>query len=529
MQKNFAFIALLALFCVSCKAASPIPGLQLYDAAGRLVEIYAPEPESAKVLSETGRTSCLYSFASAVSISDTLDIILDIDADGSFLLTIYESASDKIPAASFVVDIRASALLHLPGKRTIGAFEIVLKDAKSLVLNAISMDARLSGMRFIPADNPRLHLSADTSLGYDRNNFITAVALPPLRPLAGSRHASVLAQARQSGKISFRSGSSAWDVSSLDALPAALPLELFDRVGQLSSGLQVSASGGLSQAYYNFGNGAPPADLHALLSCSAPSGDFSLWSWDIFRDTLVFDFKDYATQDLYLKRLAFFAEKPGFVGRLAGDSEIATLHGWNAHDYPASTLLAFYSLAKKTGFALNRQEQALYALLLRYSILAEDADGNPSLGSGAIISVSQESDKNLRRVFIDHESSHALFFHDEQYRKLSAQLWDSQSAEIRSFWKLHFEYRRYDPSNRYLMVNELQAYLSQQSTGRVDAYYRDNVIPRLAAAYPSRALWLAANTESICLDALAQAKKLDAYLLKTWGLRAGAFGRASLK
>ena len=75
------------------------------------------------------------------------------------------------------------------------------------------------------------------------------------------------------------------------------------------------------------------ADFGRILRSPPSDRDFDLYRWDLLPTTLIFDFKDYAIQDKYLKRLAFFVEKLGFKGRLASDEEIAGLHGWNAHDY----------------------------------------------------------------------------------------------------------------------------------------------------------------------------------------------------
>ena len=60
-------------------------------------------------------------------------------------------------------------------------------------------------------------------------------------------------------------------------------------------------------------------------------------------------------QDDLLKRMAFFTEKEGFRGRLAADEEIKDLHGFNAHDYRAETLAAFFDLAEKAVNKLIKQ------------------------------------------------------------------------------------------------------------------------------------------------------------------------------
>ena len=54
------------------------------------------------------------------------------------------------------------------------------------------------------------------------------------------------------------------------------------------------------------------ADLGRVLLELSPAGDYSIYRWDLIPSVLIFDFKDYVTQDRYLKRLAFFVEKVGF-------------------------------------------------------------------------------------------------------------------------------------------------------------------------------------------------------------------------
>jgi hypothetical protein len=239
------------------------------------------------------------------------------------------------------------------------------------------------------------------------------------------------------------------------------------------------------------------------------SGAYALFRWDLLPHTLVFDFKDYEVQDRFLKRLAFFAEKPGFRGRLAPDREIAALHAWNAHDYPTATLAAFYELARTTAFPLNAEENELLELLLRYGVLERQGDASLREGRGAIISVARESPDWQRRTFMDHEAAHGLFFQDADYRTLAEGLWDALGQESRQFWLEHLAWRNYDVSHKYLNYNELQAYLVQQSVSRVEAYLGDNVLVRLSAAYPQRAQRYAADKARILRDASADAARLD--------------------
>jgi hypothetical protein len=272
---------------------------------------------------------------------------------------------------------------------------------------------------------------------------------------------------------------------------------------------------------------APLSDLYAILAAPAPQGDFTLYRWDIIPETLVFDFKDYDTQDRYLKRLAFFAEKPGFRGRLADNEEIAPLHGWNAHDYSTRTLKAFFGKASHTGFPLDPEELALLDILLRSGILVRGTDGSLAEGKGAIISVARESSIPLRRLFIDHEASHAVLFQDAGYAKLAEELWRALDNESRWFWRLHFSWRYYDISDEYLMFNEMQSYLVQQSSRAVPGYY-DNLVKRLMDAYPAHEEKLEDITPVVIGTAVGNAAALNRYLDERYGISGGNFGRTKL-
>jgi len=293
-----------------------------------------------------------------------------------------------------------------------------------------------------------------------------------------------------------------------------------------ASRVVVESAQGVRTAAFLPGEGAPLADLHAILAVPAPvEGDFALYRWDLLPGTLVLDFADYGIQDEYLKRLAFFAEKTGFRGRVASDVEIAGLHGWNAHDYPAATLAAFFNTARGSGLALNAAELRFLELLVSRGALIRDARGAITEGSGAVISISRESSPSLRRTFLDHEASHALFFQDPEYRLLSSRLWSGLGAESKRFWIAHLGWRKYDTRDEYLCINEYQAYLVQQPAGSTRAYY-EALAERLGEAFGSESHRIEADAPFAIEAAVRDAATLDEYLRGRYGLSAGRFGRA---
>ncbi|MDR2521977.1 MAG: hypothetical protein LBC72_05445, partial [Spirochaetaceae bacterium] len=151
---------------------------------------------------------------------------------------------------------------------------------------------------------------------------------------------------------------------------------------------------------------------------------YELFRWERFPSILIFDFATLAVQDAMLKRLAFFAEKKGFRGRLARDAEIEELHGWNAHDYSAETLAAFFNLVKKQNFPIHKEEEELRHILLANNVIRETENGQSvAAGEGAIISITRESNEYLRILFMAHEGFHGIFFIDKDFRDFCAERW----------------------------------------------------------------------------------------------------------
>ncbi len=269
------------------------------------------------------------------------------------------------------------------------------------------------------------------------------------------------------------------------------------------------------------------ADLGRILA-SSPSvlesgelTDYNLFRWDIVPDVLVFDFRDYATQDRYLKRLAFYVEKRGFAGKLARDMEIAGLHGWNAHDYRPEDLASFFSLAAKTDFPLNPEEKRLESVLVQKQVIREKGKGQFEAGRGALISVSRESEAYLRSTFITHESTHALFFADKEYRDFVTDAWSSVSSEERWFWKLYFGWMNYNTASDYLMANEFQAYLLQQPVYRVKEYFQKTLTARLVERHPELKLPIENYMLKYGDSFASHASRLEAWVKAKYGITAG--------
>jgi hypothetical protein len=465
---------------------------------------------------------------------ETADLALRISVKGSFTIALYAERKDANPFLEAVFEGLGEPLLEfrlpLPAGSSLSSVELTLGEAKSAVVRGFALTAPYIGYRAGGADGSPAVVSygVQRSFASDMDPWPGEIRLP----VAAGPGWSVVLRQEGAGTLRVTGKTAAFEASPRADKPLAIPLELTGglavHVAAVDAGNaagSIQERSGIAEAYLHYGGDAPLSDLHAILWGAELTGDYKLYRWDLLPETLVFDFADYAVQDRYFKRLAFFAEKTGFRGRLAADSEIASLHGWNAHDYPPWTLANFYNLAFDTAFRLNDSELALLELLLAYGIVEKVDTGRVRPGKGAIISITRQASSVFRRIFMDHEAAHALFFQDDDYRQLSERLWNAHDPATRRFWIRHLRWRHYDTNDSYLNVNELQAYLVQQSARGAVTYIRDNVLVRLAAAYPAEAASLAADTPAILAATARDALALDAYLRERWDVSAGRFGR----
>lgn len=253
--------------------------------------------------------------------------------------------------------------------------------------------------------------------------------------------------------------------------------------------------------------------------------DYELFEWELFPGVLFFDFSSYAVQNQFFTRLAYFAEKAGYKGTLVSDDFVKNKHGYNAHDYKAEDLAAFFSEAERQQFALNEYELLLKEILEANRIIIKGSGGFTA-GDGAVISFSRESPRYLRHTFLAHESWHGIFFTTESFRNVCAAcytMFDPGSLEfIQTFWETQ-PGLGYDRNDEYLMQNEFMAYIMQQPVSSVRSYF-------LQVAGRGSVNRMQGESAQYIRDTQAQAfvdaaEVLNSYALDTWGL---ACGRVSL-
>lgn len=282
---------------------------------------------------------------------------------------------------------------------------------------------------------------------------------------------------------------------------------------------------------------AIPADPGLILSYQQKfwrDKRFEVFSWDRFPSILIFDTGNYEIQDKLFKRLAFFVEKSGYRGHLATVTEMAPYHGWNAHDYRAEDLAAFFEQARATKFPLSEEEYDLLRILLANGLVTIQDQGLKSEryvgGTGAIISISRESEGYLRSLFMVHELFHGLFFIDGDFQAFAKQRWDTLDPFARRFITAYFDSRMYDVRDPLLMRNELMAYCLQQPVSLAAAYFGKNIAGRLAADPRRRSVLSTPSDASGLWEEPArlftqEAAAFSSYVEKRWGLSAGRIGR----
>ncbi len=170
----------------------------------------------------------------------------------------------------------------------------------------------------------------------------------------------------------------------------------------------------------------------------------------------------YEIQDAFFKRIAFFVEKAGHAGRLESVAALASLHGYNAHDYRAEDLARFFTAAK--GDSLSIEEDELAKILLDNGVVKK-SDTGFAPGEGCILSISRSSSPLLRSLLLTHESFHGIFFSLPAFRDATEKEWESLSPEEQAVWVEYLSHNNYDTTDHYLVVNEFQSYLCSRRGG----------------------------------------------------------------
>ena len=256
--------------------------------------------------------------------------------------------------------------------------------------------------------------------------------------------------------------------------------------------------------------------------------NFEFFSWEQFPSVLIFDFADYNVQNAFLKRLAFFVEKKGFIGKLLTDAQMASSHGFNAHDYRAESLAAFFDKAEKEHFALNESELLLRDILFANGVILRSSSGITA-GRGAVVSISRESPRFLRERLLVHEGLHGVYFTEESFRREVDEVFYATDPISLRFLKRYFEVNpslNYNTDDSYLFKNEFMAYTLQQSVGEVKNYYIDRLARIINSAEPELCAYIR-DTEAAAFTQAAE--KMSAFLAENWGINGGRISLISFE
>ena len=188
---------------------------------------------------------------------------------------------------------------------------------------------------------------------------------------------------------------------------------------------------------------------------------------------LLIDFPSLAEQGRAMNRLAALIEKSGMPhDRVLSEAEMATAIPnpdtyYFAHDYAATSLARFFSLAEAETEPLNQQERDLLTLLVGARVIERTASGyvaaQPEM---AVVTLVQPEptgatvDAALRDTMLHHEVSHGEFFTNPAYRAHCERFWRERLSEAeRALFRSFLTSYGYDPTDETLMINEMQAYL----------------------------------------------------------------------
>lgn len=329
--------------------------------------------------------------------------------------------------------------------------------------------------------------------------------------------------------IVFRHASSPYATTLPSLFFRNLPAELtLSRGGETLEGMRVSRDRPLPVADPSDVRSPILADPHMVIEWPVEawrSKDREIFAWDRFPSILIFDTADYAVQDRFFKRLAFFTEKKGYKGKLWTDADISALHAYNAHDYRAENLAAFFELARTERFPLNAEENELRDILLAEGIIRTEGSSFVA-GAGAVLSISRQSVSYLRYMFIAHEGYHGIYFIDPDFRARVETVYRSMDPKAIAFLETYFtvvDSLGYDTDDRYLMENEFMAYLMQQPVDKVAPYFTGTISERFIryGGNTSLAGYISATDASEFSRAAAE---LNAYVFGRWGISGGRTG-----
>ena len=309
--------------------------------------------------------------------------------------------------------------------------------------------------------------------------------------------------------------------ASIGFIPANITVEQFD------TGLDMM--GTVEMKEITLDGKAPmtplPADFKQILENNSNQWRYSDWevySWESFPGILIIDFQNFNIQSHMLKRLSYFVEKRGYTGKIHSFTRLSGKTDWNAHNYKAKDLAAFFTEAVRSGAVLTSAESYLRELLLANGIIEKSGEGYTGGEDKGIVSVSQESTPHVRALLLTHEGYHGLFYAAPGLKELVYDLWDKLVPEAQEMWVDYLKSAdvwNYDYKNGYLLRNEMLGYMMQQKD--FSEYFDNMMFPRLLKRIPDKAEHYQQNRDVARQAFLDTAAKIGDFLLKEYNLSPG--------
>jgi hypothetical protein len=198
---------------------------------------------------------------------------------------------------------------------------------------------------------------------------------------------------------------------------------------------------------------------------------------------VVLDFPTLTEQGRMLNRIAALVEKSGLPrDRVLDDTALAAAIAargetvetfYFGHNYRATDLVRFFSLAAAQGVALNADERRLAEILADLGIAPPGPDGLPRLAeAAAVVTVPAPQPENgaiglgfpidaaVREAILRHELAHGEFFTNKAYHDHVAMWWYQRvTARERTQFRRFLAHAGYDPDLEEVMMNEAMAYV----------------------------------------------------------------------
>ena len=139
-----------------------------------------------------------------------------------------------------------------------------------------------------------------------------------------------------------------------------------------------------------------------------------------------------------------------------------------------------------------------------------------------MISISRESSEALRWTFAVHESTHAIFFSDADYRGFARALWSSLDRREKWFWKTYFGWAGYDVGVGLSHGQRIPS-LSPPAADRRrrGILHEAQELPSSSRSTPSSRRKWTRTWRSSALRSQQRAKTLEAWLYGKYGIEAG--------